>query len=421
MKTWLRFSLLGVAVLVLLACALVALNLRDEPDVGAAVDAVPATAAQVQRGAYLARAGNCAGCHTLPGGAPYAGGLGIATPFGTVYAGNLTPDAATGIGGWNAAHFWRALHNGRSKDGHLLYPAFPYPHFTRTTREDADALFAYLRTVPAVAQPSPAHALRFPYSTQAALAVWRALFFTPANYQPQPDQSAAWNRGDYLVNGLGHCAACHSPRNALGASSLASEFNGGVLPAQKWYAPSLRAPQEAGVAGWAQSDVVALLRNGVVGNATVTGPMAAVVYGSTQYLSDDDLAAMASYLQALPQTPPPAVAPAPAGTAVLRRGDKLYAQHCAACHGEQGQGAVGAYPALAGNRAVTLGNTTNLVRMLVGGGFAPATHGNPRPYGMPPLGQRLNNREMADVLSFIRQSWGNQAPEVPELDVLQAR
>lgn len=420
-RTWPWVFVLVALTVAALGGAVLALNLRDEPDMAQAVADPAPTALQIQRGAYLARAGNCQSCHTQAGGAAYAGGRGIDTPFGVVYAGNLTPAPQTGLGTWKAKHFWRAMHNGRSKDGHLLYPAFPYPQFTRVTREDSDALFAYLRSLPPVERPHTPHALRFPFSTQAALAVWRALFFTPERCPTQPGKSDAWNRGHYLVQGLGHCAACHSPRNALGGTSATAQFSGGAMPAQKWYAPSLLSRQEASVAEWADSEVVDLLQAGVSRSGNVSGPMAEVVFGSTQYLSEDDLGAMASYLKDLPQVRARAEAVLPANTQVVQRGAKMYEHHCANCHGDQGQGVTDIYPALAGNRAVTLPTSANLVRVLVGGGFAPVTARNPRPYGMPPFGQAMGNRELADVLTFIRQAWGNQAPEVSELEVFAAK
>ncbi len=293
-----------LALLVLAALAIVALNLRGEdklPDAPAAFNATPA---QVERGRYLALAGNCAGCHTTRGGAPYAGGLGIDTPFGTVYASNLTPDEGAGIGSWSAAHFWRAMHNGRSKDGRLLYPAFPYPSFTRVTREDSDAIYAYLRTVPPAPAPNAPHKLRFPYDTQAALAAWRALFFTPGTFVADPARPAEWNRGAYLVDGLGHCIACHGTRNVLGATEEKLGLAGG--PVENWYAPSLNSKREAGVADWDAQHVVALLKNGTSPRGSVMGPMADVVYRSTQYLSDADLQAMAVFLKQLPEGAPAA-------------------------------------------------------------------------------------------------------------------
>ena len=415
--------LAALLALVLALIGLVAwLNLRDEPDLAAGADiAVPPTAQQVERGAYLARAGNCAACHTARGGAPYAGGQGIPTPFGTVFASNLTPDAATGIGDWTAAHFWRALHNGRSRDGRLLYPAFPYPNFTQVTREDSDAIHAYLRTIVPVKQPNRPHALRFPYDTQLALATWRALFFRPAAYEPDPSRSAEWNRGSYLVRGLGHCNACHSSRNVFGATTGQFELGGGLIPMQNWYAPSLSSVREAGVADWDAAQVAALLKNGVAARGSVLGPMAEVVYRSTQYLSNDDLHAMAVFLQQLPQAAPPPRETTPRDASLMQRGARLYENHCEQCHGKRGEGAGGAYPPLAGNRAVTMDTPANLVRVVIDGGYLPATAGNPRPFGMPPFSYQLDDTEVAAVLSFIRGSWGNDAPAVSALDVLRYR
>jgi mono/diheme cytochrome c family protein len=406
--------------LLLLVAIVAALNLRDEVDVNSPA-AWTSTHELVQRGAYLALAGNCAACHTVRGGAPYAGGLGIATPFGTVFASNITPDADTGIGRWNAAEFYRAMHNGRSRDGHLLYPAFPYPNFTQVTREDSDALFAYLQSQAPVKQANTAHTLRFPYNTQASLAMWRALFFNPGNFRSDADKSASWNRGSYLVRGLGHCNACHASRNIFGATSDTLELSGGLIPMQKWYAPALTSPREAGVAQWETAHVVALLRDGVSAKASVMGPMAEVVYRSTQHLSDDDLQAIAVFLKSLPQARDAAPAFKPPDMATLSEGSKLYEQHCEQCHGDKGQGVSGAYPALAGNRTVTMGNPANLVRAVVSGGYPPTTAGNPRPFGMPPFGQALDDSQIAAVLSYVRASWGNQAPAVSTLEVLQWR
>lgn len=428
--TWWRIAL-GLGVLVVaLAGGIVGLNLRDEADVAASDPSTPATSTNaaelVARGAYLARAGNCQGCHTTRGGAPYAGGLGLETPFGTVYSSNLTPAPKTGIGSWTSAHFWRALHNGRSKDGRLLYPAFPYPNYTQVTRADADALFAYLKSLPPVDQPATPHALRWPYSTQASLAVWRALYFSPGVYEPEPRQTADWNRGAYLVRGLGHCAACHASRNALGATENEQALSGGLIPMQNWYAPSLSSPAEAGVGEWSQPEIVRLLQSGVSAHGSAIGPMAEVVLNSTQYLNPADLEAMAVFLKALPQTPrEPTQAQAVAATAPrgrnAERGAKLYEQHCVQCHGEQGQGVANAYPRLAGNRAVTMASTANLVQIVLNGGYAPATAGNPRPFGMPPYVLVLSDSDIAAVLTHLRTSWGNRAPEVTEFEVSRLR
>ena len=396
------------------------LNLRDEDPIAGADPA--ATPELIARGAYLARAGNCMGCHTAQGGAAYAGGRGVPTPFGTIYASNLTPDAATGIGTWSSAEFWRALHNGRARDGRLLYPAFPYPNYTRIARDDSDAIHAYLRSLPAVVQPNRVHELSFPFDQQVALAVWRALYFRPERALPDASRSADWTRGAYLVEGLGHCNACHASRNALGATSNTLDLAGGLIPVQNWYAPSLTSPGEASVAGWDTQHIVDLLRTGISARGAVAGPMSEVVGGSTQYLTEPDLRAMAIYLKALPQSPALAVpADAPTGPSIDSVGGKLYTRHCAQCHGDQGEGVSGVYPALAGSRAVTMRPAANLVHMVLEGGFPPSTAGNPRPYGMPPFGTVLSDDEVAQLLSYVRGSWGNQGAPVSALDVVRFR
>ena len=421
-----RVLVRGVAALLALGALLIALiawlNLRGEDSL-AADAAAPASAEQIARGAYLARAGNCMGCHTERGSAAYAGGRGVPTPFGTVFAPNLTPDPTSGLGTWTGAEFWRALHNGRARDGRLLYPAFPYPNYTRVTLADSDAIFAYLRSLPAVARTNRAHTLQFPFDQQAALAVWRALYFRAAQPELDASRSADWNRGAYLVEGLGHCNACHASRNALGATTSTLDLAGGLIPVQNWYAPSLASAHEAGVADWSDAHVVALLRAGVSQRGAVMGPMSEVVSGSTQYLSEPDLRAMATYLKALP--PPAADGAAPvrsAGTSTSEGpGARLYDRHCVACHGEQGEGVPGVYPALAGSRAVTMHTPANLVHVVLEGGFPPATAGNPRPYGMPPFATVLSNDEVAQLLTHVRGGWGNQGAPVSALDVTRFR
>lgn len=410
-----------LAVTLLAAVALVAaLNFRDEAPVDEA--AFTATPEQVQRGATLARAGNCVACHTMRGGAPYAGGRAIDTPFGVVFGSNITPDDTTGIGRWSASHFWRAMHNGRSKSGRLLVPAFPYTSFTRVTREDSDALYAYLRTVPPVEQPNREHALRFPYNTQAALALWRAVFFQPGVHRPDPEKSAEWNRGSYLVHGLGHCNACHGGRNPFGAASSSLAMSGGVSPIDKWYAPSLTTAAQAGVAEWETEHIVDLLKTGVSARGSALGPMAEVVFRSTQYLDTADLRAMAVYLKSLPQSAPSAPRPAsPPADAALERGGAVYRAQCEGCHGPQGEGARDAYPALAGNRSVVMDPPVNVVRAVLGGGFQPATAGNPRPWGMPPFGHVLDDADVAAVVTYIRNQWGNRAAPVSGNEVQRLR
>jgi len=415
---WKRWPLFVAAAFVLLALLVSWLNVRGEAPVEAGPEpAIAASPAQIERGAYLARAGNCMGCHSTAGSPEFAGGRAVDTPFGTVFAPNITPDPKTGIGDWSSSEFWRAMHHGRSKDGRLLYPAFPYPSYTKVTREDSDALYAYLRSVKPVEQANKAHELPFPYNTQAALAVWRAMFFRAGGLEPVPQKSAEWNRGRYLVDALAHCAACHSSRNFLGATSLNAEFAGGLMPDGAWYAPSLADAGEAGFQKWSREDAVKLLKDGVTSHAGVSGPMADVVYSSTQYLSQQDLDAMVEYLAALPAREGVGKEVTRAGPDVLERGGKLYEQHCASCHGDKGQGAPSMYPPLAGNRAVLLASPNNVVQIIRTGGFLPSTGGNPQPFGMPPFSQVLSENDIADVATYIRQSWGNSAPAVTAFDV----
>ena len=424
----LSLALLGGG-LALLVAAVAWHNWGDLLTSPASVPPLAATPATLERGAYLVRAGNCMACHTARGGAPLAGGRAIDTPFGAVYSSNLTPDDTTGLGQWNAQDFWRALHHGRSRGGRLLAPAFPYEHTSVITREDSDAMWAWLQHQPAVRQPQPPHTLTWPLGTQAALAVWRTLFFAPQPFAADPQQSAEWNRGAYLVQGLGHCAACHSPRNALGASAGVANLSGGLMPVVNWYAPNLHSDRETGLASTPLSEIVQLLQTGRNAHASVNGPMVEVVQHSLQHLHAADLQAMAVYLQSRAQPSSaaqtaPAPKPAPVRASVAERGRQVYDRHCATCHGEQGLGVPGAYPALAGNRAVLLSDPTNLVQNVLYGGYAPVTAGHPRPFGMPPFVLELEDRDIAAVLTHLRtalQSPQQQAGEVTPLQVNRIR
>ncbi len=390
----------------------------------------PATEAQIEQGRYLALAGNCMACHTTRGGTPFAGGRRIDTPFGGVYSSNLTPDPETGLGRWTAQDFWQAMHRGRSPNGRLLAPAFPYNHTSVITRQDSDAILAWLKTLPPVVQAQPAHTLVWPVGTQPALAVWRSLFFEPSPFQADKTQTAEWNRGAYLVQGLGHCAACHSPRNALGASGAVSDLSGGLMPVANWYAPDLTRDAETGMASTPLPEIVRLLRTGASNTAQTSGPMGEVVQHSLQHLKDTDLQAMAVYLQSraqsTPQPSPAKAQPARISLQVATLGGKVYENQCLQCHGEQGEGmktASGevAYPALAGNRAVLLNDPTNLVQLVLYGGYGPATQGHPRPFGMPPAVLDLQDRDIAAVLTHLRTRWGNLASEVTPLQVNRIR
>lgn len=401
---------LGVLLVLAVAAALLAWP-RAEFIPSRSPQAWASEAGNIARGAYLARAGDCAACHTVRGGAAYAGGRAVDTPFGRVMAPNITPDRETGIGAWSADDFWNALHNGIAPGGRLLYPAFPYPNYTKVTRDDADALFAYLRSLPPQRNARQPHALSAPYGSQAALAAWRLLYFKPGVFTPEPARGADWNRGAYLVDGLGHCSACHSPRNGLGASG--EGLHGGLIPVLGWYAPPLASndPQLA-----------QLLRSGVSPRGAVFGPMAEVVGQSLQHLSDGDIGAISVYLTSLPADAAERAPAEPPPEALMKLGGRLYGQHCADCHGKDGRGAAGedggpAYPALAGNRTLQLAHPVNAIRIVLNGGFAPSTAGNPRPYGMPPYSPVLNDAEVAAVVSYARASWGNAARMVTPAEV----
>lgn len=384
----------------------------------APVTQLEATPELIAKGEYLARAGNCIGCHTVPGREPYSGGRRIPTPFGDVFTSNLTPDPETGIGEWSSADFWRAMHYGKSRDGRRLYPAFPYPSYTRVTREDSDAIFAYLGALPPVASPRPAHEVRFPYNTALAQIVWRALYFTPGEQEPDPERSAEWNRGAYLVEGLGHCGACHTARTALGGENRRASYAGGAIPMLGWDAPAL-APVRPMTTDDAR-EMAELLKTGTSRRGVATGPMAEVVFHSLQYLEDADIAAMVAYVASLPNVAPrgerlgPAVGPAQAER-LTTLGATVYREHCAECHGQAGEGEPYTYPALAGNSLVAAPSARNALQTVLSGGYGPSTRDYPYPYGMPPFAHRLSREETAAVVTFVRRAWGNGAgPLAPE-------
>lgn len=399
----------------------------------AAVAEPPPRPEQVAAGARLAQAGNCLGCHSLPGRPPGAGGLAIATPFGAVHAGNLTPDPGTGLGRWREADFVRALREGISRDGRLLYPAFPYPHFSRLGDDDARSLWAWARSLAPAQQAATPPRLSWPARSPWALAVWRGLFFQPQRFQPDPTQPDAWNRGAFLVQGPAHCGACHDSRHALGAAWAPGRLDGQRMPDGRWQAPSLRDPAQAGVQRWTEAEVVQLLQIGRSPAGRANGPMAEVVRHGTSGLPLADLQAMATYLRQLPVeaapgsptpsaplsasaadvTSPVAAAPAvPLAVAPSDLGPRLYQQHCADCHGPQGEGAAGVYPPLVGNRLLAQPDALNLARVVMEGGFELATPAHPQPYGMPPYGPLLSDAELAELLSFLRSTWGGGAGPV---------
>jgi mono/diheme cytochrome c family protein len=381
---------------------------------------------QSQRGAYLARVGNCMGCHTMRGGKPYAGGRKMRTPFGVFVTPNITPDDDTGIGQWDEEDFWQAMHHGKSKDGRYLYPVFPYIEYTNVTRQDSDMIFAYLHSLPPVTQNNPLHKIDSPYDNQWLLFLWRTWYFKEGVYEPDSSKSEEWNRGAYLVQGLGHCNACHTSRNVWGASQD-GELTGGEIMGTYWYAPSLISPLEAGMGDWPVEDIVELLSTGITSHAVTSGPMATIVQQSLQYLSVDDMRAMAVYLQSISKKEidvrkTKKIPPMPeAVRQYLSKGELIYEKHCQDCHGVSGQGVPNIYPPLAGNRSVTMASSLNTIRSVLYGGYPPSTAGNLRPYGMPPYQHIIYDIEIAQVVSYIRNAWGNIGSLVSPFDVDQSR
>jgi mono/diheme cytochrome c family protein len=419
---------IGLAFVVLLGLALAGwLFLRGgQPSVPREASKVDAAAlkdpALIAKGEYLTLVGDCASCHTEQGGPRFAGGRVVGTPFGDIPAPNLTPDRATGLGDWSFEAFRQALHAGVDRHGQFLYPAFPYTSYTKVSRDDALAIFAYLQSLPPVSQPTKPLGLGFPYSVRNTLKAWRALYFREGEYVPDPAKPAAWNRGAYLVQGLGHCNECHVERDAFGGMRSDQSLSGGQIPVQNWYAPDLSTQANGGLAGWTEQDIVDLLKTGQSAKGTAFGPMAEVVARSTQHLTDEDLHAIATYLQSLPARPRVSYTPSPLDTApILAQGAKVYESRCASCHGKDGQGVAGVYPPLAGNSSVNEPTGINAIRVVLLGGFPPATKGNPRPYSMPPFAQQLSDTDVAAVVTYIRQSWGNTAPLVQERDVIKYR
>ncbi|GLQ52231.1 c-type cytochrome [Dyella flava] len=376
----------------------------------------------IAKGRYLAIAGDCVSCHTAQGGQPYAGGRLLPTPFGNIPAPNITPDAETGLGDWRFEDFWRALHTGIGRHDELLYPAFSYTSFTKVSREDAIAIFAYLQSLPPVHHLGRPLGLSFPYNIRSALTAWRAVYFKPGVYQTDPKQSASWNRGAYLVLGLGHCNECHAARGTWGGIVTQAPLSGGEIPTQEWYAPDLSTQANGGLQGWSAQDIVDVLKTGQSSKGVALGPMADVVASSTQYLRDDDLQAIADYLKSLPARPQLVAQPSALNSkSVADHGGDIYAQRCADCHGKDGEGVPGVYPPLDGNATVVEPTGINATRAVLLGGFAPVTAGNPRPYSMPPYAQQLSDADVAAVVTYIRQAWSNHAAPVLERDVIKYR
>lgn len=389
----------------------------------------------LKKGEYLARAGDCVACHTAKGGQPFAGGLPMETPIGILYSTNITPDRESGIGAYSFEDFDLAVRHGIAKQGYTLYPAMPYPSYARVTEPDMRALYAYfMQGVAPVRQANKDSAIPWPLSMRLPLTFWRWAFapavknFMPAGGQgaaPAKGQDPLLERGAYLVDGLGHCGACHTPRGigmqekALSASD-GPDFLAGSAPLEGWIAKSLRGDHRTGIGSWSEAELVQFLRTGRTNRTAVFGGMSEVVVHSMQYMTDADLTAIARYLKSLPASNPgePAYAYDDKVSKALYHGDDsktgaaLYVDNCAACHRTDGQGYVRVFPALAGNPVVNGDDATSLIHIVLKGDTLPATHQAPSTFTMPPFSWRLNDQQVADVVNFIRTSWGNQAPPV---------
>lgn len=369
---------------------------------------------RVAAGQYLTILADCAACHTPPGGAPFSGGRRIPTPFGWVIAPNLTPDRETGLGAWSAAAFDRALRFGRRLDGSFLYPAHPFPYFARFTREDSEAIRAFLATLPPVHQAVRGADLSFPFDLRFLLVFWDALYAKPAPPLPDPSHDALWNRGAFIVTGPGHCGACHTPKTALGGDVAARAFAGGVVAG--WVAPALDGDPRTGLGGWREDEIAQFLATGAAHGALASGPMAEVVTLSGTRMTAADRAAIAHYLKSLPP-PPPSQAAAPPPHAAMAAGEGLYRLRCAPCHGRDGEGTPGLFPRLAGSALVQASNPATILRVILNGARAAATDAVPTGAAMPGFAGALDRAEIAAIATYIRNAWGNAAPAVMAGDV----
>lgn len=375
--------------------------------------------AQVERGRYLATAGDCIACHGDPGGSgALSGGRAIATPFGSVVAPNITPDRATGIGGWSFAQFDGAVRVGRMPGGKWLYPAMPFPYYSRMSAEDVAALLAYLKTLKPVHHPVHSDQLPFPFNIRASMRLWDALYFKPGTFQADGSKSQEWNRGAYLVRGPGHCAACHTPKTGLGGDRTQEPLQGYAI--QGWFAPDIAGGEQLGLGRWSTEDVIAYLRTGHNRFAAASGPMADEVMHSTSQLADSDLHAIAVYLKDEPDRTPH-TSPLDAQQAPMRTGAAIYQDMCSACHKGDGTGVAFLFPDLAGSSSVAAPDPSSVLRVVIHGAQSVATATEPTGPSMPAFGLQLSDGEIAAVANYVRNSWGHAAPAVSAGDVQKMR
>jgi mono/diheme cytochrome c family protein len=397
------------AVSLVVASCLVAVGRAQTEVQGTSLD--PQNFVQIEQGRYLTIAGDCASCHTVPGsGQPFAGGRPIDTPFGVVAAANITPDRETGIGAWSDELFLSALREGRGHGGMLLYPAMPYPYYTKVTERDGLAIRAYLNTVQPVHNAVVTNKLPFPFDVREEMRVWNELYFRSGEFKPDAAKSPEWNRGAYLVEGLGHCGACHTPKTTLGGDDQAHAFQGYAL--QGWFAPNITNDNERGVGGWSIADIVSYLKAGHNVVTAATGIMAEEISLSSSQMTDADLRAIATYLKALPGQTGSSPAALSASDPAMTAGGAIYVDECSACHGMDGKGVPYLFPSLAGSPNVRSTDPTSLIRVLMEGVRSVGTSGEPTSPGMPWFAWKLNDAEMAAVLTYVRNSWGAAAPAV---------
>ncbi|MGO4574312.1 c-type cytochrome [Microvirga sp. 2TAF3] len=370
---------------------------------------------QIERGRYLALAADCAACHTMPDAKqPFAGGRPIETPFGIVVAPNITPDRETGIGSWTDEEFDAALRRGKRPDGSRLYPAMPYPSFTKMSKEDVLAIRAYLATIEPVRNHVEPNQLPFPFSIRTGMAAWNALYFQDGEFRPDTAKSAVWNRGAYLVQGPGHCSACHTPKTFLGGDKTDQTLQGNVT--QGWLASDLTNDKMTGLGRWTAEDVVAYLETGHNANTAATGLMAEVIELSTSKMTRADLEAIAAYLKDQPGAGHTAVAPQTTDP-VMVAGSSIYRDICSACHSLDGNGVPRLIPSLAASSSVHSQDPTTLIRITLSGARSVATDQEPTAPAMPAFAWQLSDEQIAAVLTYVRNSWGSAAPIVTVHDV----
>lgn len=376
-------------------------------------------AAQIEQGRYMAAAADCVGCHTnVPRGAAFAGGRPIQTPFGIIASANITPDRETGIGSWTDAQFDAAVREGRRPDGSHLYPVMPYAYYRKMTQADVLAIRAYLRTVTPVQSLVKSNRLPFPFSIRASVAVWNALYFTDQPFTEEAQRSQDWNRGAYLVQGPGHCAACHTPKTILGGDYSTRPFQGYSL--QGWFAPNITDDKQLGLGEWSQEDIVAYLKAGHNRLAAASGPMAEVVNNSGSHLQEQDLVAIATYLKSW-QSSSEVSRPLTTNDPAMVAGAAIYEDSCSACHRLDGTGSSFLIPNLAAASSVSSREPTSIIHVLLHGAQSVATAAEPTAPSMPSFARQLTDAQIAAVASYVRNSWRHSAAAVTPGEVQKAR